>query len=48
MGAIGGQGGVHIHTAGVRKCRFLQSASHGDVKCYARFWNCTPSALSAG
>ena len=38
MVAIRGRGGIHIHTVGVRKCRFLYNASHGDVKCYARRW----------
>ena len=34
-------GAVQIRTAGVRKCRFLQSAPFGVVYCHVHFWNRT-------
>ena len=40
---IRGRGAVHFHIAGVQKRRLLQRGSYGDVKCYARFRNHTPS-----
>ena len=35
-------GAVQIRTAGVRKCRLLQSAYLAVVYCLAHFWNRTP------